>query len=211
METALRLRQPPLIVANAPLRRPTSSGEVLRRAIAAQGKQFGKILLRQGRIGVGHAIEATLRSVPHWANKQWAFVVMGIGESEYLNYLTVLAQRLRVDQQFAILPPVGYDRVAEYTAGADAGHALYDPIHVNNVHIATASNKIMEYMAAGLPLLVSDTPALRYMVERYRCGLTAKEGAPESIANAVNMLLGDSAHASRLGQAGKRAFEEVFC
>jgi glycosyltransferase involved in cell wall biosynthesis len=109
------------------------------------------------------------------------------------------------------LPPVGYDRVPEFTVGADVGHALYDPIHINNVHISTASNKIMEYMASGLPLLVSDAPALRSLVKRHGCGVTANEVDPLSIAAAINSLLGKPDRAGRMGRAGRRAFEQVFC
>ena len=69
----------------------------------------------------------------------------------------------------------------------------------------------MEYAAAGLPLIVSDRPALRQLVETYECGVCADERSPVSIAVAVNTLLGDSDLAQRLGQNGRRAFEEVFC
>jgi glycosyltransferase involved in cell wall biosynthesis len=211
MEAALRTKHPALIVANAPLRQPANQSELLRRTLAASGKQFDKILLRQGRIGVGHAIEATVRSIPFWANQKWGFVAMGYGEMEYLNHLVSVAQRLGIGERFVILPPVSYDRVTGYTVGADAGHALYDPITFSHAHPATASNKIMEYMAAGLPLLVSDTTALRELVETFQCGITANESVPESIAEAVNTLLADSDFAYRMGRAGKQAFEKVFC
>src|SRR5205085_1443708 len=139
----------------------------------------------------GHAIESTLQSIAHWASRNWGFVVMGYGDQSYLDKLSGLAHSLGIKHQFVVLPPVGYDQVAQFTPGADVGHALYEPVHVNNLYIATASNKIMEYMADGLPLLVSDTPSLKSIVNKYQCGLTADEKSPESIAAAVNTLLGE--------------------
>jgi glycosyltransferase involved in cell wall biosynthesis len=65
-------------------------------------------------------------------------------------------------------------------------------------------------MAAGLPLLVSERPDLRAFVETYGCGLTADESSPESIAAAVNVLLGDPDLARRLGEAGARASRKEF-
>ena len=211
MASELHLKQPPLVVANAPLTRPTADGKTLRQVLDQRGLAVERIVFRQGRIGAGHAIEVTLRSMPLWANKSWGFVVMGIAEPAYLDRLEALAQALGVEQRFVVLPPVGYDQVAQFTPGADLGHALYEPVHINNVHITTASNKIMEYMAAGLPLLVSDTPALRALVEQYECGVAADHNRPESVAAAVNCLLDDPVRARQMGAAAARAFEQVFC
>lgn len=206
----LRLPKPPLIVANAPLERPCVSN-VLAEALAARGRRFHKIVFRQGRIGPGHALESTVRSLTMWKERGWGFVVMGPGEADYIQALQHLAESLNRAEQFVVLPPVGYDQVSDYTVGAHLGHALYEPIHINNVHITTASNKIMEYMAARLPLLVSDTPSLRALVEKHECGVAADETSPASIAAAVNALLGDPISAQQMGIAAKRAFDEVFC
>lgn len=206
----LALGEFPLIVANAPLRQRKASGEDLLHTLETRGRHYQRILLRQGCIGPGHAIEATIRSMPLWASREWGFVLVGIGESEYLHTLTELARELCVEEQLAILPPVSYDEVLKLTPGADVGHALYEPVHINNRYITTASNKIMEYMAAGLPLLVSDRPSLRAFVETHGCGLTADEALPETIAASINTLLGDPELARRLGDAGRKAFLEDF-
>lgn len=207
----LRLQSEPLIVANAPLKRPVVSSEILRYAIEKKGRRFDKVVFRQGRVGIGHAIETTLHSLPYWKERSWGFAVMGLSESSYIDKLMLEARAIGVEDQFVVLPPVGYDQVCAFTAGADLGHALYEPIHINNVHITTASNKIMEYMEAGLPLLVSDTPTLRAHVEKYKCGLVADEQSSESIAASVNSLLGDPERAATMGTAARRAFDEVFC
>lgn len=207
----LRLNRDPLIVANAPLTRLPAEGTALLRSLAARGRNFDKVVFRQGRIGTGHAIEATLYSLPLWSNLNWGFVVMGIAEPSYLEKLNDLARSLGVERQFVVLPPVGYDQVAEFTPAANIGHALYEPVHVNNVHISTASNKIMEYMEAGLPLLVSDTPSLCKLVEKYRCGVVADEKSPESIAVSVNKLLADTELCNGMGGAARKAFEREFC
>jgi starch synthase len=136
---------------------------------------------------------------------------MGPGDASYQKHLLQVANELGVQKQFAILPPVGYDEVAQFTASADVGHALYQPTNVNNIHISTASNKIMEYMSASLPLLVSDRPALRSLVEQYRCGATADEANPYSIAGAINDILSDPNSVLRMGAASRQAFETVFC
>lgn len=211
VERELRLKTAPLVIANSPPLHSPSSGAALRQAVTSEGRSYSKILFRQGRIGAGHAIEATIRSIPAWAGKEWGFVLMGIADSSYVDRLNRLAQTLEVKERILILPPIGYDRVAQFTPGADAGHALYDPININHTHFLTASNKIMEYMAAGLPLLVPDLPTLSRFVGDRGCGVTADETSPDSIAGAVNSLLGDPDRAGRMGAAARRAFEQEFC
>jgi starch synthase len=205
---ALALKRDPVIVANAPLQASRASGEKLLQAVAARGRSYTRILLRQGRIGPGHALEATIRSLPLWASRDWGLVLVGMGAPDYADALARLAGELGVGNQLVLLPPVSYDEVLRLTPGADAGHALYEPVHINHLYPTTASNKLLEYMAAGLPVLVSDRPGLRVFVDKYECGLTADESSPESIAAAVNRLLGDPDLARRLGAAGARAFAE---
>jgi Glycosyl transferases group 1/Glycosyltransferase Family 4 len=208
----LRLNTPPLIVANAPLQRaiPAVNGR-LRDLLQTKGHNFEAILFRQGKIGVGHAIESTLRALPLLRNRNWGFVVMGLSDRGYVEMLLSLAKELGVEKQFAVLAPVGYDEVVNFTGDAQIGHALYDPIHINNQHITTASNKIMEYMEAGLPLLVSETPALKNLVTTYECGVTADEKSPQGIAHSINYLLGQPEQARAMGLAARKAFEEKFC
>jgi glycosyltransferase involved in cell wall biosynthesis len=207
----LRLKHRPLVVANAPVHRLDGSGSALHWALTQQDKRFTRILLRQGTIGSGHAIEATLQSMLHWNDPTWGFVIMGFGDPAYLEHLRGLANALGVERQFAILPRVRYDEIGQFTLGADAGHGLYEPVHINNIHIATASNKIMEYMAAGLPTLVSDTPALRALVTTHQCGMTADESNPMSIAVAVNQLFANPDQMRAMGAAAVHAFEQEFC
>lgn len=207
----LSLSKFPFIVSNAPIHAFSGSGISLTNALSERDQQFDRILIRQGRIGPGHAIEATLRSMPMWASRKWGFILLGWGEPTFRDRLIQLAGSLGVSDQFIILPAVGYDQLAGFTTGAHAGHALYEPIHINNMHITTASNKTMEYMAAGLPILLSDYPAEMDFVKKYRCGLVADESSPQSIAEAVNRLLGDAATAHQMGAAGRVAFDCEFC
>jgi glycosyltransferase involved in cell wall biosynthesis len=205
----LRLKRNPVVMVNSPLDQPLGRG-ALKSALKSRGRDYEKIVFRQGRIGFGHGLEVTIRSIPMWANRRWGFVVMGIGEASYLDSLNKLAASLGVADRFVALPAVAYDRVAEFTSDADVGHALYEPIHVNNLNI-TGSCKIQEYMAAGLPLLVSDRPSLRSLVEEYSSGIAADDSSPESIAAAVNSLLDNPEVSNEMGVSSRRAFERKFC
>lgn len=210
IEEQLSLECPARVVANAPMMRTKPKSERLVKALRERGYHPGKIVFRQGRIGAGHAIETTLRSMRWWSEPDWLFVVMGPAEPAYEKRLRELAQSLGVADRFAVLPPVSYDEVFDFTAGADLGHALYEPIHVNNQWITTASNKIMEYMSMEIPLLLSATHSMKRFVQMHDCGVLADEASPEDIARAVNAVL-SSKSATRMASRGRKAFEETYC
>jgi glycosyltransferase involved in cell wall biosynthesis len=52
-------------------------------------------------------------------------------------------------------------------------------------------NKIFEYLAAGLPLLVADLPEARRLVEHYQVGLCFDPDSPASIAIAIKRMVED--------------------
>jgi glycosyltransferase involved in cell wall biosynthesis len=207
MRGELRLAGEVVIVPNSPRLRDAAGPGKLREALARRSVTFDRIVLRQGRIGPGHAIEVTLRSMPHWSNPAWGFVVMGPADPHYVDRLQELACELGVSDRFVVLPSVAYDEVADYTREADVGHGLYEPINVNHVEMGTASNKVIEYMAAGIPSIVTDSPSFRDLVALTGCGLAIDVTRPEAIAAAVDRLLGSRELARAMAEAGRRAFE----
>jgi glycosyltransferase involved in cell wall biosynthesis len=205
----LNLPKFPIIAANAPIHTPPKSN-TLRETLHSRGYHFEKIVLRQGRISQGHALEVTLQSMPNWASKEWGFVLLGFGDDAYIESLYQLATKLGVREQFVILPAVNYDSVLQYTVGANMGHALYEPLHINNRYITTASNKIMEYMAAGLPILLSATTSSDNLLARHPVGITADVTSPETIADAINTVLSNPSLANSMSIASRHAFESEF-
>jgi glycosyltransferase involved in cell wall biosynthesis len=100
--------------------------------------------------------------------------------------------------------------VLNYTVNADIGHALYEPVDVNWQNIATASNKIMEYIASAIPVLASNRSDIKDLFDLYQCGLTCDESEPTQIASRINQLLASANLCERLGQNGRQAFENHF-
>jgi glycosyltransferase involved in cell wall biosynthesis len=70
--------------------------------------------------------------------------------------------------------------------------------------------KLFEYMAAGLPIVTSDLPNQKRIIEDSQGGLLARPEEPASFAVAIRRLVEDPALARRLGASGQRAFRERF-
>jgi glycosyltransferase involved in cell wall biosynthesis len=65
-------------------------------------------------------------------------------------------------------------------------------------------------MAAGLPVLASDFPLWRALIEEARCGLTVDPLDPRTIAAAIVTLLDDPEAAEAMGARGRRAVEATY-
>lgn len=70
--------------------------------------------------------------------------------------------------------------------------------------------KMFEYMAAGLPVIASDFPLWRTIIEQADCGVCVNPLNPQEIAASIDTLLGDPARAQAMGENGRRAVHERF-
>lgn len=70
--------------------------------------------------------------------------------------------------------------------------------------------KMFEYMSAGLPVIASDFPLWRSIIERARCGLLVDPKDPISIGNAINWILSHPEEAEAMGARGKVAVSETY-
>ncbi|MGQ7791826.1 glycosyltransferase family 4 protein [Faunimonas sp. B44] len=77
-------------------------------------------------------------------------------------------------------------------------------------HLDAQPNKMFEYMSAGIPVIASDFPLWREIVEGNDCGLLVDPIDPATIAEAIDRLVGDPELARRMGENGRRAVTERY-
>lgn len=82
--------------------------------------------------------------------------------------------------------------------------------HPGPNHTDAQPNKLFEYMSAGLPVIASDFPGWRDIVQGRDCGLCVDPMDPGAIANAVTWLSQHPEEVHRLGENGKRAITEKY-
>lgn len=70
--------------------------------------------------------------------------------------------------------------------------------------------KMFEYMAAGIPVIASNFPLWREIVEGNGCGICVDPLNPEEIASAIEMLIRDRKRAEEMGANGARAVRDHF-
>lgn len=70
--------------------------------------------------------------------------------------------------------------------------------------------KMFEYMMNGLPVICTDVPLWREVIEQYKCGICVDPFDVQSIRKAIQYILEDEERAKKMGENGRKAVEERF-
>jgi len=180
------LIEPPALVRNIPTARPPGPqpGPAPRTG-PAQVVYAGGIL--RGR-GLEQAIDA-LAFVD-----EITLTLIGPGSPRYLAELRERALRHGVSQRVEYRAPVAPDELIEAIAGAALGLSIIQPVCLS--YQLTLPNKVFEYLAAGLPVLVSDLPVMAAFVAEHRIGEAVAPADPVAIAAAIERLTAPGARAA---------------
>jgi len=116
-------------------------------------------------------------------------------------------ERLPGWAQVVAVGVVERSRVAEIMSRARAGIVLFRPARN---HVRSQPTKMFEYMAAGLPVIVSAFPLWREIVEGNRCGLCVDPDSPEQVAEAIRWVLDHPQAAREMGDNGREAVRSKY-
>ena len=174
----------PLVLQNRPREQRSQASERIRQEL--QLSEPWPIVLYQGGVQQGRGLERLARvaaQVP-----QAYFVFIGGGRLDAS--LRRIAQELEIEERVRFIPTVALADLPSYTASADIGVQPIENTCLN--HYTTDSNKLFEYVQAGLPLIASDLPEIRRIVRQHDLGLLVPESDSEALAGALRRLVGDA-------------------
>lgn len=77
-------------------------------------------------------------------------------------------------------------------------------------HIDAQPNKMFEYMSAGVPVIASDFPLWKQIIEGNQCGICVDPTSPLEIAEAIDHLVAHPEEAERMGRNGQRAITQRY-
>jgi glycosyltransferase involved in cell wall biosynthesis len=166
------------------------------------------VLLYQGGIySRGRAFLETIQSLRLLPDVH--FVVVGFGREFDLELLGRWAQDEGVASRVHVLPPRPFRELVSTAAAATVGIVPIKPINLGSYLGDT--NKLFEYLMAGLPVVASDLPEIRrVVVTGHPCvGELFDPNSPQSIAQAVEAVISDvHRYEARRKEARRLALEQ---
>ena len=101
-----------------------------------------------------------------------------------------------------------YEQLPSILTISKIGLILYQP---TSWHLRTkASSKFFLFMCSAIPLVVSDFPGFRELVESENCGLLVDPSNIRQISDAIIFLLNNPEKAKKMGGNGRKAIEGKY-
>jgi len=129
-----------------------------------------------------------------------------IGSRGFTEWVRERSRALGIETYVHCHGPMSRGDLPQAARGADIGLAL-PPLATSNDnlrYLVGASNKPFDYLAAGLALLVTDSPAWREMYVRPGYGIACDPGSAQSIRDAVQWYLDNRHMVRHMGEQGRR-------
>ncbi len=144
---------------------------------------MGALLEKQGIQLVINALPLIIKKIP-----DVNFTI--IGKGPYENNLKKLVTKFRLEKHVLFLGHIeSHEEMENRIAKAAIAVALYDPKNADFSYYADPG-KIKNYLAAGVPIIMTDVPYIARQIERRRCGFIV-EYKVKSVADVVTKILSD--------------------
>lgn len=164
------------------------------------------VLLYIGTLADWQGLDIVIKALPKiLAQQAVRLQIVGRGRSRQRKILSKQIRRLRVEGSVTVQPAIPHHEIPSLIAESDICVA---PLGLNdrNVTQGACPIKVLEYMAAGRPLLASNMPIVRELVREDVDALLFSPNDPDDLARQVIALLNDFELSKRLAQsASERA------
>lgn len=161
------------------------------------------ILLYQGVILPGRGLNIIFKILNSLKN----CVLIIIGDGEYREYFQTVAHEEKLDDKVFFFGKVKQDELLKYTSGADIGLAIIENLSLS--YFYALPNKMFEYIYCGLPVIVSNFPQMKFIVDKYNVGICIDPENEDEIKDKLNSLIVDDELRKKLKKNCEIATKEL--
>lgn len=171
------------VIRNVPFRKKQQS--LVRKSDLGIPEDY-HVIIYQGAVNVDRGIEEAIDAMSHLQSKA-ILIIAGVGDV----YPTIQQQisASGLSDKVRLLGQVPLEKLHGYTMLADIGLSIEKDVSLNYHYCLP--NKFMDYIQAGVPLLVSPLPEMKRIVDHYQIGEFLESHDPKKMAVQLDMYLGD--------------------
>lgn len=144
-----------------------------------------KIILYQGALNIGRGLEFVIKAMQYLDDSR--LVIAGEGD------LSVPLRRLTTDldlkDRVTFLGKIPLDEMSYITAQADLGLSIEEDLGLNYRY--ALPNKLFDYIRQQVPILVSNLPEMKRIVNDYQIGMVLKNHDPRQMTEQLKEALFD--------------------
>jgi glycosyltransferase involved in cell wall biosynthesis len=159
-----------------------------------------------GNLDGSRGLDTAVRAIALLRDRAQYAQLSIIGTGPNIGQYRALANALGVEDRVAITGRLPFAEVERIMAQANVGLI---PHYSTPAWNSTIPNKLFDFMAMGMPVVVSDARPTARVLEEVQCGRVFRERDVEDLAAAMAEM-GDGAKRKQLGERGRRAFERKY-
>lgn len=171
----------PVVLQNRPRFSRYPRSNRIREKISAEGER--PIIVYQGGLQSGRGLKLLIDAAKSVSEAEFVFIGGGRLERELYQY----AENCGVGRRVHFIPKLSLEELLYFTASADIGVQPIENTCLN--HYTTDSNKLFEYVMAELPIVASDLPEIRKVVNQGRLGELVEVGNVAALSSALKKLV----------------------
>jgi len=167
------------VVRNIPFGENADTPLPKEKTITAGGK---KIILYQGAVNRGRGIEWMIDAMP--LLEEWIFIV--IGDGDVMPAIREQVRRLALEDRVQLLGRVPFEALSAYTSQADIGPSLLENRGLSYYY--SLPNRIFDFIRRNIPILATDFPEIRKIIESYQVGTLIDHYEPSYLAAVIREM-----------------------
>lgn len=146
-----------------------------------------RVILYQGAVNIDRGLEEAILAMK-FIKTPSVLVIIGIGD--IFKTLKKFTADNHLEEKVIFTGQIPLEDLYSYTRMADIGLSIEKDVSLNYHYCLP--NKFLDYIQAGVPVLVSPLPEMKAIVDKYDIGRFISGHEPEKLADNIDRFLEDS-------------------
>lgn len=168
------------VVKNIP---PTYNPDVIKSRKELDLPEDKKILILQGTgINIDRGAEEAVMAMKYIENA----VLLIVGRGDVIPALRHIVQEEKLEHKIIFKPKMPFTELRQHTMNADLGLVIDKDTNLN--YRFSLPNKLFDYIHSDIPVLASELPEIKNIIDKYDIGYYIPNHSPQAIAETVNRI-----------------------